>query len=200
MHVTASVLRRLGVEANAGENVTITLDFAQLMESMGALGEGVTFDSLVGELITNATQALPNVTMVQLLEQLANATNGTSPIVQFFLLQYNVSRIEDLPAQFHEPLDYGQVIPVDNLATAIRDALQFTDTFIVIDAVEKPYGKYPQALGNVVVLESVWVNKMVKDALRNFATDNTQLNILTQLVSPCLFLAQIYFNLIRAAT
>ncbi len=47
VHVSSTVLRRLGVQANSNQNVTLKIDFIKLFEDAGAFGTDKTLDAFL---------------------------------------------------------------------------------------------------------------------------------------------------------
>lgn len=52
------------------------------------------------------------------------------------------------------------------LITNITENLVITQEFLVVDSITNPGGKYPKALGNVVLLEAKYVEEIIKEQIQ----------------------------------
>ena len=163
-YVSAGLLSQLGVRGARGERARLAFDLVSLATSLGVLDEqavaAVTGDT-VRQLLENATRSL--------LDQELHITVNVTEILENAGI--------NLPADFDPGVDLDAV-PVDlaanpELVDAILQALlpnldQLlvpSVELMVVDAVGKPAGKWPKALGNIVMLEKAHVVPLIREVL-----------------------------------
>jgi hypothetical protein len=161
-HASGVVLRRLGITPDAGQNVTMVLDLlglaAQLLGAPGSSPAQLLPTLLAQALGVNATQALGalgNFSFDDAVSRLSSVTQQqftASALASFVFGLFNAS----VPAD----LDYSA--PLVTLAfDRIADALIIRQNFTVVDSLETPDGKFPKALGNVMMIERAFVEVRV---------------------------------------
>ncbi|KAJ3372407.1 hypothetical protein GGF31_001848 [Allomyces arbusculus] len=124
-HVTGSLLRALGKRPNLGDTINLKMDLSVVMAS--AMGNS-----------TSLNQAQITLTRTQLeMAILVTGANRTA-IYQSAQLQPD--------GTYRVPLGAVTNNQADQFAT-------LTQTMTVVDAIEQPDGKFPQNLGNVIVVD-----------------------------------------------
>jgi ABC-type antimicrobial peptide transport system permease subunit len=198
-YISASMARTLGVKGKAGERVLLSIDpfaaaqaiFSQAggliignqnfgadfstSESLGALAEqllGISLDDNVtasGNQTSEAASAAID-TIISQNPQLAPFTAGLG----------GAAGIENaLATNLDTLLPNGVTVnlrPVfeDILFPILRQSLVIQEEFIILDTVDYPYGKWPRAIGNVIVIETSEVKRLllrqIDEAFQNLET------------------------------
>ncbi|KAI9168390.1 hypothetical protein H9P43_007762 [Blastocladiella emersonii ATCC 22665] len=142
-HVTGSLLRSLRKRPNRGDRLGIRLDLAAF------LGANTTAAANVG----NTTVTL------------------TSAQVDQLSLVLGVPRAQLLAGATQLP--DGQYQLMLNTATNnnVSQLTTLSQEFTIVDAIDKPQGKYPQALGNVIVLDRAPTEVLLKRAAAQIAAN-----------------------------
>lgn len=164
-YASASLLRALGVRPNAGERLRVRVQFAEAALRLGLQDayEAFLVDALASALLSsNLTLDAGQVNVRVLLEQL-----GIDPdSLPVPLPQPNTSVVlrpgEFLSRAAAEELARQLLVP---LQPVLDQTLSPTAELIVVDEVDEPRGKWPAALGNVIVLEKRWVPRLLASLL-----------------------------------
>ncbi|KAJ3449553.1 abc transporter permease protein yxdm [Anaeramoeba flamelloides] len=129
--VSSSILRELDIEANAGDRIIIKLDLNLVSESFGY----------------NFQELLSNENLIEsFLDQFLNIDPNQNYTI-FPGVVINGSMLNDFIYE-----------NVKNIINPVNTTIPTLDIeLIVIDAVEKPRGKWPSYLGNVVMLDSKYI-------------------------------------------
>lgn len=168
-HVSAVALRRIGVRANAGENVTMVIDLlgfaAQTLgldgSNTGQLLRQLLMQSLVGGASTaaNAASGAGGLNASALLDQFGNFSLASaldrinSATGQQFTLDALVRYLYGaFGASPPANVDFKRPI-IDLVFDYLSDALVIRRNLTVIDALDSPSGKFPKAIGNVILLD-----------------------------------------------
>ncbi|KNE73088.1 hypothetical protein AMAG_17243 [Allomyces macrogynus ATCC 38327] len=124
-HVTGSLLRALGKRPNLGDTINLKMDLSVMMAS--AVGNS-----------TSLNQAQITLTRTQLETAILVTGANRTAVYQSAQLQPD--------GTFRVPLGAVTNNQADQFAT-------LTQTMTVVDAIEQPDGKFPQNLGNVIVVD-----------------------------------------------
>ncbi|KNE69101.1 hypothetical protein AMAG_13965 [Allomyces macrogynus ATCC 38327] len=124
-HVTGSLLRALGKRPNLGDTINLKMDLSAMMAS--AMGNS-----------TSLNQAQITLTRTQLETAILVTGANRTAIYQSAQLQPD--------GTYRVPLGAVTNNQADQFAT-------LTQTMTVVDAIEQPDGKFPQNLGNVIVVD-----------------------------------------------
>jgi ABC-type antimicrobial peptide transport system permease subunit len=176
-HVSAVVLRRIGVDANANQNVSLVVDLLGLaaqiagfdtsdpiafLSTLAGAGGAAGGDQLAGA--GAALAGLRNFTLASVVARANNATNQNFTVDALARYLYGAFGVVVPPQlNFSRPL-------VDLAWDAFRDSLILRRSVKVIDAIDSPGGKFAKALGNVVVVERGFLRSVVETPLANFAS------------------------------
>jgi ABC-type lipoprotein release transport system permease subunit len=178
-YVSAALLHALGVEAGTGERLVLDINLGRILSSVGLPADRVR-DALRDAFVIGARAALngsqivldlSNATSVQLtLERVFNASIPL-PLVQGIIASIGSNRTVPLAEVVTDAM-------LDQVFAALfpgLDQLRGQVEVVVAGAVDQPYGKWPQVLGNVVVLSSRWLPLMLSDVLPQNLKQNPQL-------------------------
>jgi len=165
-HVAVSLLRLLHVNPNSGENITVRFDVFTLLHTLsGSRDTEIHFiRSLISQAVVNSNspdfnvtgainwqQILPGVNSDTLNTLLQNPVN--QQLLDVYLLQYlGISSFNDLA-------DLS-----DDQIYAIKDLLAIEVDLTVVDAIDLPMGKYPDTIGNSVIIEIDLWNEILRNA------------------------------------
>ncbi|GAM21205.1 hypothetical protein SAMD00019534_043800 [Acytostelium subglobosum LB1] len=153
-HFSSAFLRRLQVEPNKNQTVNMHVDFVDVMERMGAV------DSI--PTLAYIEAMISNITGGPIMNQI-----NIGPIVT--ILSFSDPNIVQ---QLKELLGDGissdgktlyPYVVIQNTYGMIRQQLIIDRQLVVVDGIDSPGGKYPSSLGNVAVLESAFVNEVLRD-------------------------------------
>lgn len=166
-YVSSSVLRAINVRPQAGDRLILGFDFFTVIDGVGLADQfRSAIVSAIADIVRNQTLTLnaSQIDLEALLQQL-----GINTPFNFTLPDTNRTIT----------LEAGQVLTdaaIDAIANRIFDviapalntqlnasALQVELT--VVDGVKEPKGKWPTALGNVLVLEKRWVPSLIAELL-----------------------------------
>ncbi|ORZ31776.1 FtsX-like permease family-domain-containing protein [Catenaria anguillulae PL171] len=151
-HVTGSLLRSVRKRPGMGDRINVKLNPLALFGN-GASGNAT--DALGPQQGTNVTLTSAQV------DQLAIAT-GTSR-------EQLLSGAEQLPdGRFR--LTIGGANNA-NGALSVGSLSTLTQPFTIVSAIDKPQGKYPQALGNVIVVDRAPTEVLIKRTLATLLTN-----------------------------
>eukprot|EP00033_Pygsuia_biforma_P001874 GCRY01002095.1.p1 GENE.GCRY01002095.1~~GCRY01002095.1.p1 ORF type:complete len:1063 (-),score=266.81 GCRY01002095.1:1135-4323(-) len=156
-HVSSSLLDKLGINANLGERILMDFNFVGQIADITGNSENEITDLVTTFLvdsgvITNTTQTVEvNTTQLVIL---ATGTSNSAINVTLLLegLGFNVTATDN-PEIVELNVNVNQDTQ-EAVAAAILQSLNLQLEFTVVDSVSKPGGKYPTALGNVVVVEA----------------------------------------------
>lgn len=170
-HVSSSVLRTLGLEANNGDTIILELDFFGLLQTLGITG-GESPEAFLANIIDQTLSQnlngvdLTNVTvgeLIETIEQLLGPINvDVAGIIGQIFGDDNISN--------ELTLDLNSFL--EQFLANIRETLTIRREYLVIDGIEKPNGKYPSALGNVAILEAEYIHDLVDQAIQNLRASN----------------------------
>lgn len=170
-HVSAVALRRIGIQANAGQNITMVIDLlgfaAQTLgldgSNTGKLLRQLLMQTLAGGATgaagggsgaadggLNATALIDqfgNFSLAGLLDRI-NSASGQQFTLDA-LVRYVYGAFGATPPS---NVDFSRPI-IDLAFDYISDALVIRRNLTVIDALDSPSGKFPKALGNVILLD-----------------------------------------------
>lgn len=179
IHVSASVLRFLGVRPNRGERLQVGIDLTTLVSTFG-LDKNPNFGMDSMNLSSVLRQVIKGALVTYLQSQDVNITVNLDqllpllgvpvpPVIPPFLRNITISTHDIPPALVDQIVDiiFDQVFvdqnsPFSNPVTSLVSGGQFFYECTVIDSVEDPDGKWPDSLGNVVVMESKYLPRIVK--------------------------------------
>lgn len=171
-HVTGALLRYLDMKS--GDNATVSMDVIELMATAAGYGSNSTafvvetLRSLVTEDPVDPNMA-PYTTLPP--SELAPGTT-TNPL------------LNSLPPGFSPQIIRMLLIlagvDVDGILTgrtqidmlALKRSLTARQSFIVKDSISNSYGKYPSALGNVVLLEMETMQEIIRESLAELRKGN----------------------------
>ena len=161
-HVSRSLLYQLGVEPNTGGRVTLTVPIGELFGASGAL-DNSTYIRDRAEAVFVARVHARNFTtettqgeVAQLLG-LPEPPNADQPL--------NVTVVgSDIPDPVLRTI-FDQFFDAyfQTILASITDGFQAE--FTVVDAVDDPKGKWSASLGNVAVIESKYLTRLIRTLL-----------------------------------
>lgn len=165
-HVSASLLYQLGLTANAGDRIRLTIPIGEFL-SAGGGGSALNDDSVLRQQAEiafrnqvhsrNFSGQITQGQMAALLGLPSPPSGSDTPInVTIVGSQVPDSLIDQLFDLYFERFFQA-------LLTIVRDG--FEAEFNVVDAVESPHGKWSSSLGNVAVVESKYLMKLVSTLL-----------------------------------
>ena len=177
MHVRDSMLRALDVKADRGKRVNLEIDFANLLSAFSgsdeAISQGVTPDNTV----VNQTQLLRQIfqssgfkfdeTYSINITELANQLNLPIPgNLKPFIDAFGIIKITGEQA-------FDAIAATLGAGNATNLNLKVGGEFTVVSSIEANYAKYPSALGNVMIIDSHYVGKLIGNSI--FASPSIQL-------------------------
>ncbi|EFA84069.1 hypothetical protein PPL_03142 [Heterostelium album PN500] len=181
-HISSSYLRRIGVEPNKNQSVNLHVDFVDVLQRLGS-------DSI---------PSLDQV-MAMVSNYLGIPIPGRLDITfEMILLKMRYPNIvQELKDVLGDGISsdgnflYPPLI-IQNFYNDFRQELVIDQTLVVMDGIDSPGGKYPSSLGNVAVLESSYIDKVVKSKLQsmnskffgNISTIETLLKAIIPLYNP----------------
>jgi ABC-type antimicrobial peptide transport system permease subunit len=202
-HVRDSVLRAIGVRANRGETMNIRVSLKGLQAAFSGANQAIQQDLDVSpadnpfDPPSDKNNAIPSnidfnldptqmikailinsgfdfnktisVNLTMVVDQLKNAGFDVPPIIE--ILAKSIGFVNFTGEEMFNLL-------VQNSTDIMNETnLALETEYTVIDAITYPYGKYPNGLGNVVVLDSKYVMRAVGDSL----LENPSFKLLLQL-------------------
>jgi hypothetical protein len=168
-YVSSSLLRQIGIEPRRGERVVLTIPLLDLMGGEPAIDEGAlrslaeaSFRQSIRS--RNFTVPVNGSVLMQALGLpvppggLPLGLGGAGGVRNVTLVGSTLpdAAIDRLVDQY-----FDAVYP--SLVESLRSGL--SAEFTVVDGVDEPRGKWPSALGNVVVIESKFVPRLVRTLL-----------------------------------
>ncbi|KAL6065065.1 FtsX domain-containing protein [Balamuthia mandrillaris] len=189
--VSGPLLRNLGIKANAGEWMSLTFDLTDLSTDAGGFSPDLLDRAARQFFILTAKQVLANKTLTidisnatQVQQQIARLANITLPIElveqALIVIRANFGGSSIIEVNSDEYLTdellsdifdqfYSQTSGASNL-------LRFSTDIMVAGSVEEPRGKWPAALGTVVIMEAKYVPFLIfKELLPPFFKEDAQL-------------------------
>lgn len=163
MHVTSSVLRRMDVLPNTNTNVTLNIDllgYAQNLAGTGLTPVDILMASVENSTGINFTQP---IIIGNLSQQLQDILGSTVNISQF---------LDNTIGPGSYDLQTGEIYPdiaFYNFYYNFQRLLVVNTPFTVCDGIDKPDGKYPKALGNVAIIESVELERLIHNTAEQAA-------------------------------
>eukprot|EP01132_Coremiostelium_polycephalum_P005002 gene5002-6228_t len=155
IHVTNTFLERMGILPNSNEKLDLHLDLQDAFEKMAPL-----------PMLPNAddfNKIFEGITGVPIQDSVSIHRTIPSLVVKRIKKRYGNDVISD-----DGKIIYPKEI-VNYFYKSYEKVYNYDTTLVVIDSINSPNGKYPAALGNVGVLESSFVERLIKDNLKEFA-------------------------------
>lgn len=151
-HVTSALLRILGVQPNYGQRIMLTIDVSQMLSTAGIPGFSGTNNA--------SSQTTSALVLAQTLFGL-DLTQNYSLNSTLFFQATGMTR----PPGFPDTITLSGQQLFDIGLPFYLSLVNLQLEYIVVDGVEDPAGKWPTALGNVVLIDSVYVKRTVFSAL-----------------------------------
>lgn len=168
-HVSQSLLYQLGVQANMGERITLTIPLADLFSSSVSLlasnqsqlrqqAEVAFFQAIKSRNYTTELTAAQVANLLGLPNNNNNNNNNNNVTTNITIVG---SQIPDsvLDQLFNQFFDQFYQVVFDMIVNG------FQAEFTVIDGIDDPNGKWSASLGNVAVIESKYLMKLVRTLL-----------------------------------
>ncbi|KAJ3175931.1 hypothetical protein HDU87_005595 [Geranomyces variabilis] len=157
--VTASLLRKMKVQPNAGEQLTLTISLAEAVKSFAP--GNATASPLTGA-SSSPVNSNGNTTSTNPLSQTIPASGIFIPASTIALLP--PSQQAAITQAFPQDANGNINITADTAWTYVQTAMSnITQEFKVIDAIDSVYGKYPNTIGNVAIMGATAAQNMVND-------------------------------------
>jgi len=150
-YVSKSLLDQIGVAAGVGQRARLRIDLFAELVSLGVVDGATSEEALARQLLEQAGVNL---------DQTFEVDVGGTVVGGAVTIPDGTTVTVDGNAAF------------DALFPVVRDALVLDEELIVLDAVDSPDGKWPKALGNVVLLEKSFVEKLLADQVDNTIAAN----------------------------
>ncbi|EGC28601.1 hypothetical protein DICPUDRAFT_159955 [Dictyostelium purpureum] len=169
IHITSSFLRRINIQPNKNQAVHLHMDFFDVLQRLGISSSTPTFDSFIDSIESQLGFPIPEQLNVTTAIEMYDFLNPNAHLDQVLenLLGPNAFVISD------DGMVLYPVIALKELYDSVRNDLSLDQDLIVMDSIESPGGKFPDTIGNVGILESSFVESMIKEKLDNV---NNQLN------------------------
>ena len=187
-YVSGPLARFLGIEGDKGQRVELRIDLLELINFItqpqgGLKVDGETYNTQtvnaksfaqVLQLLTG-TSVEGNLTLTG--NQIINGSNDvfsnllqTNPLFQSTVGPLgNVLIQNNLPTIVNSFFPTGLNVPIkdliEQLIPTVSQSLTFTAEFTVVDVVNTPEGKWPRALGNVLVMEITEVKRLLVEQI-----------------------------------
>jgi len=195
-YISGSLARVLGVKGDAGERVLLTIDLFNVLQSVAISTGGLIIDGTnfgvdfsteksfsnlaengfsidLGGNTTISTNQTGEASAA--LEAALAANPATAPFAAALGGTLNANTIQSL-------FPNGISIPNSEILALIfptlRDAFVLVEEFIILDTVDYPFGKWPRALGNVLVIEVDEVKRLLLRQVESAFSDLTSSGLL----------------------
>eukprot|EP00026_Physarum_polycephalum_P001035 Phypoly_transcript_01036.p1 GENE.Phypoly_transcript_01036~~Phypoly_transcript_01036.p1 ORF type:complete len:1168 (+),score=174.37 Phypoly_transcript_01036:78-3581(+) len=158
MHVTSSVLRRMDVLPNTNTSVNMVIDLLGYYENLAGTGDtpaDIIMTQIEEQSGFNFTQ---NITIPDFAAQLQELLGDNVNVTDF---------LDSIIGPGSYNLQKGVIYPDKVflfMFANFKKSLVINTPFIVCDGIDEPDGKYPKALGNVAVIESKYLENIVRNA------------------------------------
>ncbi|KAI9209917.1 uncharacterized protein BJ171DRAFT_609452 [Polychytrium aggregatum] len=138
--ITASLLPQIHVEPNSNQNATVQLalaDYLQLsLPSLGVAGQGGPSQSF--DVLSAVLPPGSNYTLSPLFVSLLNPTLANT-----------------ISESFSKDSSGNYIVDQNGVTNFVNNSpqYQFNNSFVVMDGLESPFGKYPSSIGNVILMD-----------------------------------------------
>ncbi|KAN0018407.1 hypothetical protein ACTFIU_011023 [Dictyostelium citrinum] len=163
IHISAPFLRRINVKAMSNQVVHLHMDFIDILQRLGLPASFPTFESLVDSIQSQIGFDIPKeMDLTQLIEAYDVMNPGT--------------HIEDALSDLFGPkgfvidsktgaMTFYPLIALKEFYNSIRSDLSIDHDLVVMGSIDEPGGKFPNTIGNVGILESSYLEALVKEKL-----------------------------------
>jgi hypothetical protein len=172
-HISSVILRRIGVEANANQNASLVVDLLGLASQIAGFDASDPIALIRTFSQAGGSGALPgdqsgadwtrvrNFTLASVVSRVNNATGQNFTVEALTRYLYNAFGVQ-VPANinFSRPL-------IELAWETVRDSLVLRRNVTVIDNLDSPDGKFPKALGNVLVVERDFLHSIIAAPIAN---------------------------------
>ncbi|KAK5577019.1 hypothetical protein RB653_001956 [Dictyostelium firmibasis] len=166
IHVSAPFLRRINVEPMSNQLVHLHMDFIDILQRLGLPANFPTFESLI-----DSIQALIGFPIPKEMD--------VTELIEAYDLMNPGTHIEDAFSDILGPKGFNidsktgtmTLYPLNALKqvyNSIRSDLSIDHDLIVMGSIDEPGGKFPNTIGNVGILESSYLEALVKEKLEQF--------------------------------
>jgi ABC-type antimicrobial peptide transport system permease subunit len=187
-YISGPLARFLGVEGNKGQRVVLRIDLLELVnfitQPQGGLrvnGRTINTQVVNADSLTEILQLLTgtsldgNITLTS--NELINGSNvavsnllQTNPTFQSAVGPLGSAFIqENLPTIVNTFFPTGITIPIKDLIEPLislfSQSFIFESEFVVIDVANTPEGKWPRALGNVLIIEMMEIKRIMVEQI-----------------------------------
>eukprot|EP00732_Lithocolla_globosa_P001122 Lithocolla_globosa_v1_NODE_510_length_3870_cov_6.511402.p1 type:complete len:1224 gc:universal NODE_510_length_3870_cov_6.511402:190-3861(+) len=174
-HMTTSLCQFLHLEPDRGQQLRLSLDLLAFSSSIGFIEEGDSLSDAINLAIAQANGGTVPEVAVSDLEVIL--TDPDSPVSQSLVLlgldgQTIFNGLSDYAEQ-EETISLGQILastlqPTDGNSS---QPVELSQLFTLVSNVDLPAGKYPPALGNVILVDQKEIERLIKENLQTLLTN-----------------------------
>ncbi|KYQ92900.1 hypothetical protein DLAC_05491 [Tieghemostelium lacteum] len=188
IYMSSTFLRRLQIKPNENQQVNMHIDFIDVMERLGMTSTVPTLAELEQQIVDAIGGPIPESVDITALVKYYTILNPGSDIVATL---ENIFGEDSIDESFNSVIFHPK-IALENLYASIRNALIIDKQLIVMSGFDEPGGKFPSTLGNVGVLESSYVEGIVREKVQNIShslsnANTTQLQVFIEMFAPFVF-------------
>jgi len=180
-HVSSSLLRMIGVKPNKGEKITLLFDFITLASSVqGTQTDKELVQAVLAQIQKNIELTANKTTLkfdidgiVEQLEKFTTLPPQSQQIIALLKTDFVQQQLGKIILGWLASRGFSKEVIfekgtelTDEQFQQIKTLLSLSIDLTVEDGIDKPNGKFPEALGNVVLVEIDYLNQFAKEQMR----------------------------------
>ncbi|KAN0044893.1 hypothetical protein ACTA71_006419 [Dictyostelium dimigraforme] len=163
IHISAPFLRRINVKANNNQVVHLHMDFIDILQRLGLPASFPSFESLIDLIQAQIGFKIPTEMDVTDLIETYDIMNPDTHI------EIALSDILGPKGFYIDPksgtMTFYPVNALREFYNSVRSGLSIDHDLVVMGSIDEPGGKFPNSIGNVGILESSYLETLIKDKL-----------------------------------